>query len=101
LEERECPRRGEELNQSLERAGRVADYLELADLIVHDALIARRILRLPFPRGTPDTGRRVPRNDEQYAYVAAWEFTGVGKTPTLNEEPLVYEEVHFAQRSYK
>jgi succinate dehydrogenase / fumarate reductase flavoprotein subunit len=48
---------------------------------------------------TPDG--ECQRNDEQFAYVSAWEFTGIGKTPVLNKEPLVYEEVHLAQRSYK
>ena len=95
------PGEGEELNQSLERAGRVADYFELAELIVHDALMRDESCGCHFREEHQTPDGECQRNDEQYAYVAAWEFTGAGKTPTLNKEPLVYEEVHFAQRSYK
>ena len=95
------PGTGEELNQSLERAGRVADYLELAELIVYDALMRDESCGCHFREEHQTADGECQRNDEQYAYVAAWEFTGVGKTPILNKEPLVYEEVHLAQRSYK
>ncbi|MGO9244192.1 MAG: fumarate reductase/succinate dehydrogenase flavoprotein subunit [Verrucomicrobiia bacterium] len=95
------PGEGEELNQSLERAGRVADYLELAELIVYDALMRDESCGCHFREEHQTPDGECQRNDEQYAYVAAWEFTGVGKTPILNKEPLVYEEVHLAQRSYK
>ncbi len=95
------PGEGEELNQSLERAGRVADYLELAELIVYDALMRDESCGCHFREEHQTPDGECQRNDEQYAYVAAWEFTGVGKTPLLNKEPLVYEEVHLAQRSYK
>jgi succinate dehydrogenase / fumarate reductase flavoprotein subunit len=91
----------EEFNQALERAGRVADYLELAELIVYDALMRDESCGCHFreEHQTPD-GECV-RNDEQYAYVAAWEYGGPDKKPMLNKEPLVYEEVHLATRSYK
>jgi len=95
------PGSGEDLNQSLERAGRVADYLELAELLVYDALMRDESCGCHFREEHQTEDGECQRNDEQYAYVAAWEFTGVGKTPTLNKEPLVYEEVHLAQRSYK
>ena len=95
------PGEGEELNQSLERAGRVADYFELAELIVHDALMRDESCGCHFREEHQTPDGECQRNDEQYAYVAAWEFAGVGQTPILNKEPLVYEEVHFAQRSYK
>ena len=95
------PGNGEDLNQSLERAGRVADYLELAELLVYDALMRDESCGCHFREEHQTEDGECQRNDEQYAYVAAWEFTGVGKTPTLNKEPLVYEEVHLAQRSYK
>ena len=95
------PGSGEDLNQSLERAGRVADYLELAELLVYDALMRDESCGCHFREEHQTADGECQRNDEQYAYVAAWEFTGVGKTPTLNKEPLVYEEVHLAQRSYK
>jgi succinate dehydrogenase / fumarate reductase flavoprotein subunit len=92
---------GEELNQSLERAGRVADYLELAELIVYDALMRDESCGCHFREEHQTADGECQRNDGQYAYVATWEFTGAGKTPVLNKEPLEYEEVHLAQRSYK
>ncbi|MGA2603408.1 MAG: fumarate reductase/succinate dehydrogenase flavoprotein subunit [Verrucomicrobiia bacterium] len=95
------PGEGEDLNQSLERAGRVADYLELAELIVYDALMRDESCGCHFREEHKTEDGECQRNDEQYAYVAAWEFTSVGKTPILNKEPLVYEVVHLAQRSYK
>jgi succinate dehydrogenase / fumarate reductase, flavoprotein subunit len=95
------PGEGEELNQSLERAGRVADYLELGELIVYDALMRDESCGCHFREEHQTSDGECQRNDDQYAYVAAWEFTGVGKTPIVNKEPLVYEEVHLAQRSYK
>ena len=91
----------EELNQSLERAGRVADYLELAELIVYDALMRDESCGCHFREEHVTPDGECERNDEQYAYVAAWEFKGAGQTPVLHKEPLTYEEVHFATRSYK
>jgi succinate dehydrogenase flavoprotein subunit len=91
----------EELNQALERAGRVADYMELAELICYDALMRDESCGCHFREEHQTPEGECQRNDEQYAYVAAWEFTGVGKKPVLQKEPLVYEEVHLAQRSYK
>jgi succinate dehydrogenase / fumarate reductase flavoprotein subunit len=91
----------EELNQALERAGRVADYLELAELIVYDALRRDESCGCHFREEHVTPDGECQRNDEQYAYVAAWEYAGPGKPPILNKEPLVYEEVHLAQRSYK
>jgi succinate dehydrogenase / fumarate reductase flavoprotein subunit len=95
------PGAGEELNQSLERAGRVADYLELAELIVQDALMRDESCGCHFREEHQTPDGECERNDEKYAYVAAWEFKGVGQTPVLHTEPLKYEEVHFATRSYK
>ncbi len=91
----------EELNQALERAGRVADYMELAELICYDALMRDESCGCHFREEHQTPDGECQRNDEQYAYVAAWEFTGIGKKPVLQKEPLVYEEVHLAQRSYK
>jgi len=91
----------EELNQALERAARVADYLELAELIVYDALMRDESCGCHFREEHQTPDGECLRNDEQYAYVAAWGYSGPGKTPTLNKEPLVYEEVHLATRSYK
>ncbi len=95
------PGEDDELNQSLERAGRVADYLELAELIVYDALLRDESCGCHFREEHQTPDGECLRNDEQYAYVAAWEYAGAGQTPVLNKEPLVYEEVHLAQRSYK
>ena len=95
------PGESQDLNQSLERAGRVADYLELAELMVYDALMRDESCGCHFREEHQTADGECQRNDEQYAYVAAWEFTGTGKTAILNKEPLVYEEVHLAQRSYK
>jgi succinate dehydrogenase / fumarate reductase flavoprotein subunit len=91
----------EELNQALERAGRVADYFELAELIVYDALMRDESCGCHFREEHVMPDGECKRNDEQFAHVAAWEFKGVGQTPALHKEPLVYEEAHFDVRSYK
>ena len=92
---------GEELNQSLEHAGRVADFLELAELMCLDALHREESCGGHFrtEHQTPD-GEAL-RDDGQFAYVAAWEYTGEGKPPIANREPLVFENVALSQRSYK
>ncbi|HUJ09491.1 MAG TPA: fumarate reductase/succinate dehydrogenase flavoprotein subunit [Verrucomicrobiae bacterium] len=95
------PGEDDDLNQSLERAGRVADYLELAELIAYDALMRDESCGCHFREEHQTADGECERNDEQYAYVAAWEYAGPGKKPVLNKEPLVYEEVHLATRSYK
>ncbi len=91
----------EEFNQALERAGRVADYLELAELIVQDALTRDESCGCHFREEHQTPDGECKRNDDYFAHVAAWEFKGVGQAPVLHKEPLVYEEVHFATRSYK
>ncbi len=91
----------EEFNQALERAGRVADYLELAELIVCDALTRDESCGCHFREEHQTPDGECKRNDDYFAHVAAWEFKGVGQPPVLHKEPLVYEEVHFATRSYK
>jgi len=89
------------VNQELEKAGRLADYFELAELMCRDALdrneSAGGHLREEYQ--TPDGEAK--RNDEEYSYVAAWEYTGPGQTPALHKEPLEFEEVKPSQRSYK
>ena len=92
---------GEELNQELERAGRVADFLELAELMCIDALHREESCGGHFriEHQTPD-GEAL-RDDERFSYVAAWEYAGAGKRPVLNKEPLVFENVALATRSYK
>ncbi|HJQ21787.1 MAG TPA: fumarate reductase/succinate dehydrogenase flavoprotein subunit [Gemmatimonadaceae bacterium] len=95
------PGTGEELNQSLEHAGRVADFLELAELMCIDALHREESCGGHFrvEHQTPD-GEAL-RDDARFAYVAAWQYTGDGKPPVLNKEPLQFENVALSQRSYK
>src|SRR5689334_6801947 len=95
------PGTGEELNQELERAGRVADFLELAELMCIDALEREESCGAHFriEHQTPD-GEAL-RNDGQFAYVAAWEFAGDGKPPILHKEQLAFENVALATRSYR
>jgi succinate dehydrogenase / fumarate reductase flavoprotein subunit len=95
------PGTGAELNQSLEHAGRVADFFELAELMCLDALHREESCGGHFrtEHQTPD-GEAL-RDDEHFTYAAAWEFAGDGKPPTLNKEPLVFENVALSQRSYK
>jgi len=89
------------LNQSLEYAGRVADYMEFAELLCLDALHRRESCGGHFRQEfqTPDGEAR--RDDQHFAYAAAWEYTGPEKPPALHKERLVYEEVHMSTRSYK
>jgi succinate dehydrogenase / fumarate reductase flavoprotein subunit len=92
---------GNELNQELEKAGRVADFLELAELLAWDALQRNESCGGHFrvEYATPDG--EAQRNDAEYAYAAAWEWKGPGQPWNLNKEPLTFETVHLATRSYK
>jgi succinate dehydrogenase / fumarate reductase flavoprotein subunit len=92
---------GEELNQSLERAGRVADFLELSELICQDALHRCESAGGHFREEYQTPEGEAARDDAHYSYVAAWQFHGVGKAPELHKEPLDFEYVHPTQRSYK
>ena len=91
----------EDLNQSLERAGRVADFLEFAELMCHDALRREESCGAHFRDEYQTAEGEAKRNDMEYSYVAAWEFTGVGSAPRLHKEPLSFENVPLSQRSYK
>ena len=92
---------GDEFNQALERAGRVADFIELGELMCIDALDRREsAVGTSGPSPRPRTARRCAHDDE-FAYVAAWEFGGEDGKPVLHREPLVYEYVEMKQRSYK
>ncbi len=95
------PGSGGELNQSLERAARVADYLELAELLCLDALERRESCGGHFREEFQYPDGEARRDDEQFAHVAAWEYQGEGKPPVRLVEPLVYEEVKMVTRSYK
>ncbi len=92
---------GDELNQALERAGRVADFLELGELMCRDALHREESCGGHFreEHQTPEGEAR--RDDERFRYVAAWEWTGARSAPSLHREPLEFASVHLAQRSYK
>jgi succinate dehydrogenase / fumarate reductase flavoprotein subunit len=89
------------LNQSLEYAGRVADYLEFAELLTLDALHRKESCGGHFREESQTPDGEALRDDDHFMYVAAWEFKGVGKEPALHKEPLHFEEVHPTQRSYK
>jgi succinate dehydrogenase / fumarate reductase flavoprotein subunit len=95
------PGTGETLNQSLERAGRVADFFELAELCCIDALHRTESCGAHFREESQTSDGEALRDDEHFAYVAAWEYAGDGKTPVLHREPLEFEAVHLSQRSYK
>ena len=92
---------GEELNQSLEKAGRVADFMELAELMCRDALDRDESCGGHFREEHQTPDGEALRNDDKYCHVSAWEWTGEGKAPNLHKEPLAFENVHLAQRSYK
>jgi succinate dehydrogenase / fumarate reductase flavoprotein subunit len=92
---------GEELNQSLEKAGRVADFFELSELICLDALNRNESCGGHFREEYQTAEGEAARDDQGYSYVAAWEFRGVGNAPELHKEPLDFEYVHPSQRSYK
>ena len=91
----------EEINQSLEKAGRVADFFELAELMCIDALDRNESCGAHFrvEYETPDGEAR--RDDEHFSYVSAWEYAGENQPPILNKEPLSFEYVHPSQRNYK
>jgi succinate dehydrogenase flavoprotein subunit len=90
-----------ELNQALEKAGRVADFLELAELTCLDALDREESCGGHFREEYQTEEGEALRDDEQFAYVAAWEYTGDLAAPRLHKEPLEFQYVHLAQRSYK
>src|SRR4051794_2974535 len=92
---------GEELNQSLEKAGRVADFFELAELMCLDALERNESCGGHFREEYQTPEGEALRDDERYSYAAAWGFRGVGNTPELVKEPLNFDYVHPTQRSYK
>jgi succinate dehydrogenase / fumarate reductase flavoprotein subunit len=92
---------GEELNQNLEHAGRVADFLEFAELFCLDALHREESCGGHFRVEHQTADGEARRDDANFAHVAAWEFKGLGQKPELHKEPLVYEEVKLAMRSYK
>jgi succinate dehydrogenase flavoprotein subunit len=91
----------ETLNQSLEKAGRVSDFLEFGELLCRDALHREESCGGHFRVEHQTEEGEALRNDDDFSYVGAWEFTGVGAPPELHKEQLEFEYVHLAQRSYK
>ncbi|HUK91588.1 MAG TPA: fumarate reductase/succinate dehydrogenase flavoprotein subunit, partial [Blastocatellia bacterium] len=91
----------EEFNQALEKAGRVADFLELGELMCMDALDRAESCGCHFREEFQTPDGEAQRNDDQYCYVAAWEYKGEANKPALHKEALSFENVHLTQRSYK
>jgi succinate dehydrogenase / fumarate reductase, flavoprotein subunit len=92
---------GEELNQSLEKAGRVADFFELAELMCRDALERNESCGGHFREEYQTADGEARRDDANYSYAAAWEWRGHNQEPEVHKEPLTFQYVHPAQRSYK
>ncbi|MBL8899967.1 MAG: fumarate reductase/succinate dehydrogenase flavoprotein subunit [Planctomycetes bacterium] len=95
------PGSGTELNQSLEKAGRVADFLEFAQTMVHDALYRTESCGGHFREESQTPEGEAQRDDQNFSHVAAWEFTGIGEKPALHREELSFEYCKPSQRSYK
>ncbi|MEL6322487.1 MAG: FAD-binding protein, partial [Cyanobacteria bacterium J06626_14] len=89
------------LNKNLEMAGRVADFLELGELMARDALNREESCGCHFREEYQTPDGEAKRNDEGFSYVSAWGYAGADKPPTLHKEPLVFESVALTQRSYK
>ncbi len=90
-----------DLNDELEKAGRLADFLELGELMAYDALQRNESCGGHFRAEYQTEEGEARRDDDNFMYVAAWEYKGEGKTEELHKEALVYETVHPSQRSYK
>ena len=91
---------GAQLNQELERANRVADFLEFGELLVLDALVREESCGGHFREESQTPDGEALRDDENFSHVSAWEYTGVGADPVLHKEKLEFEYVHPSQRSY-
>ncbi len=95
------PGSGQELNQSLERAGRVADFLEFAELLAKDALAREESCGGHFREESQTEEHEAKRDDKNFSHVAVWEYKGEGAEPEMHKEPLTFENVTPSQRSYK
>ena len=92
---------GEELNQSLEKANRISDFLELGELMCLDALHRQESCGGHFRLESQTSDGEARRDDENFAFVSAWEWAGLGHDPILHKEALTFDYVHLTQRSYK
>jgi succinate dehydrogenase / fumarate reductase flavoprotein subunit len=92
---------GAELNQQLENAGRTIDFIEFAELLTRDALHRNESCGGHFRSDHQYEDGEAKRDDANFTYSAAWEYKGVGKDPELHKEPLKFDNVHLAVRSYK
>ena len=92
---------GEEINQSLEKAGRVADFLELGELMCLDALERQESCGCHLREEYQTEEGEAKRDDSNFCHVAAWEYTGEGKAPVRHVEPLDFEAIPLQTRSYK
>ncbi len=95
------PGTNEEFNQSLERAGRVADFLEFGELMIVDALARKESCGCHLNEAYQTEENEARRDDENFAHAAVWEYAGDDKEPVFHKEPLVFENVELTQRSYK
>ncbi|MGD2272820.1 MAG: fumarate reductase/succinate dehydrogenase flavoprotein subunit [Desulfobacterales bacterium] len=95
------PGSDKDFNQSLERAGRVADFLEFAELMAIDALARQESCGGHFNEAFQTEDNEAQRDDENFCHVSAWEFAGADQAPIFNKEPLIFEYVELTQRSYK
>jgi succinate dehydrogenase / fumarate reductase flavoprotein subunit len=95
------PGSANEFNPELDKAGRVADFLELGELMCYDALNRNESCGGHFREESQTEEGEALRDDDNFAFVSAWEFAGEGKEPILNKEELVYENIKLVQRSYK
>jgi succinate dehydrogenase / fumarate reductase flavoprotein subunit len=95
------PGEANNLNPGLDYAGRVADYMEFAEVMALDALERRESCGGHFREEFQTPDGEALRKDDEFTYAAAWEFQGVGARPTLHKEELAFKEVHPSQRSYK
>jgi succinate dehydrogenase / fumarate reductase flavoprotein subunit len=92
---------GEELNQNLEKAGRVADFLEFGELMCLDALVREESCGGHFREEYQTPEGEAQRDDDNFCHASVWEYKGENQTPVLNKEPLTFDDVHLTQRSYK
>jgi succinate dehydrogenase / fumarate reductase, flavoprotein subunit len=90
-----------DINQNLEEAGRIADFLEFGELLVTDALARNESCGGHFREESQTNENEAKRDDENFCHTSAWEFKGVDKAPVLHKEPLTFESIHLTQRSYK